>query len=95
MPVAVTPGSHPVPVILQIVAEDPRSLQDDLDRAVEQIRAAAVSGDRRGILVTRRSRSLFTVEASSDVPHGIIREKDRWHRPVSHLSSEPGDGPGL
>lgn len=68
---------------LHVVAEDPKSLQDGLDSAVAQIRASAAGGDRRGILITRRSRSLFTVEASTDVPYGTTQEKDRWHRPTS------------
>ncbi len=95
MPTPVTPGSQQAPEVLQVVAEDPKSLQDDLDRAVEQILATAMPRDRRGVLVTRRSLSLFTVEASNDVPPGTILEKDRWHRPVTHPSPEPGDGTGL
>lgn len=41
--------------------------RDDLNHAVEQIRETAVPGDRQGIVVSRRSRSLSTVEASTDV----------------------------
>lgn len=95
MPAPDAPGSQQAPEVLQVVAKDPKSLEDDLDRAVEQIRAAAVPGDRRGVLITRRSRSLFTVEASNDVPPGTILEKDRWHRTVAYPSPERGDGIGL
>lgn len=95
MPVPITRGFHQAREVLQVVAEDPTSLQDDLNRAVEQIRETAVPGDRRGILVTRRSRSLFTVEASTEVPQGTILERDRWQRAVTHPFPEPGDGTGL
>ncbi|WP_309484112.1 hypothetical protein [Pseudarthrobacter sp. NS4] len=78
----------PKPRFLQVIAESQESLQDGLDRAVEQVRAAAAPGDRRGILIIRRSRSLFTVEASTDVPYGIMLEKDRWHRPSLTRSME-------
>lgn len=82
------------PGFLQVVAENPASLQDSLDRAVEQIRAAAAPGDRRGILITRRSRSLFTVEASTEAPYGTTLEKDRWHRPPVQSSPDAGDEAG-
>ncbi|MDP9890121.1 hypothetical protein [Pseudarthrobacter enclensis] len=70
----------PAPEVLHVVAQDAESLQNGLDDAVQQLRAAAMAGDRRGILITRRSRSLFTVEASRDVPYGTTLENDRWHR---------------
>ncbi|MDQ6752915.1 MAG: hypothetical protein M3017_05780 [Actinomycetota bacterium] len=85
----------PAPGILHVVAETPKSLQDGLDRAVEQIREAAAAEDRRGILITRRSRSLFTVEASTDVPRGTTLEKDRWHRPAVTARIGAGDEAGL
>lgn len=67
------------PGVLHVVAENPHALQDQLDGAVEQIRATG-AGDRRGILITRRSRSLFTVEASAEVDYGTTLDRDRWHR---------------
>lgn len=66
--------------ILHVVAENHESLQDELGHAVEQIQKTAATGDLRGILITRRSQSLFTVEASFDVPYGTTLERDRWHR---------------
>lgn len=71
------------PRAVNVVAADPASLQEQLDSAVEQLRSAAAAGDPRGVLVTRWSWSLFTVEASADVPYGITLEKDRWRRPGS------------
>lgn len=68
------------PFVLHVVVEDPQCIQDDLARAVEQVRGAVTPGDRSGILLTRRGRSLFTVEASPDVPYGTTLERDRWHR---------------
>lgn len=78
--------------VLTVVAEDPEAVQDGLDRAVEQIRGAVGPVNPRGILITRRSRSLFTVEATSDVPYGVTMEKDRWHRPGTYSAAETGDG---
>lgn len=66
--------------VRHVVIDNPHCLHDDLARAVEQVRNAAAPGDTRGILLTRRSRSLFTVEASADVPYGTTLERDRWHR---------------
>ncbi|MEW1808871.1 hypothetical protein [Pseudarthrobacter sp. NPDC080039] len=60
--------------------------------AVKQLRAAAGPGDRRGVLVTRRSQSLFTVEASVRVPHGTTLEEDRWFRPAVYSAVGAGDG---
>lgn len=77
--------------ILTVVAEDPETMQDGLDLAVKQIRAAAGPGDRRGVLVTRRSRSLFTVEVSAGVPYGTTMESDRWSRPAVHSAVGPGE----
>lgn len=81
--------------ILTVVAEDPDAVQDGLDRAVEQIRAAAGPVNGRGILITRRSQSLFTVEATPDVPYGMTMEKDRWHRPAAYSAAEIRDGRNL
>jgi hypothetical protein len=67
---------------VDVIANSPDSLQTDLDRAVAQIRSAAAEAGR-GIRVTRRSASLFTVEAAADVPCGITVENDSWQRPTS------------
>lgn len=83
------------PIVLHMLAENPQSLQDGLDQAVQQIREAASPGDPRGILITRRSRWLFTVEASDDVPYGTTMEKDRWHRNSAPSSTAAGDEAGL
>lgn len=84
------------PGVLHVIAEDHESLQDGLDQAVLHIRNAASPIDVRGILITRRSRTLFTVEASTDVPYGTTLEKDRWHRRLAAASSAAaGDEAGL
>lgn len=68
------------------VAEDAWTLQDELDAAVNVVRKQAGQHDRRGILITRRSRSLFTVELTTAVPYGMTVERDRWHRGGSEAS---------
>lgn len=92
LPMTATAPDAPTPArqspgLLHVVAENPGALQDGLDRAVEELLAAAPAGDRRGILITRRSQSLFTVEPSHDTPYGTVLEKDRWHR---RAATRPG-----
>lgn len=84
------PNRH-APRVLHVVAENPEDLQNGLNAAVVQLRTAATTGDSRGILITRRSRSLFTVEASADVPYGTTIENDRWQRRAAPLAAGTGD----
>lgn len=67
-------------LVRYVNTEDPHRLQEELARAVQEVRENAVPGERRGILLTRHGRSLYTVEASADVPYGITLERDLWHR---------------
>ena len=79
---------------VDVIANNPESLQADLNRAVAQIRATAAM-DGRGIRVTRRSASLFTVEAAADVPYGMTVENDSWQRPTSARPSTAGEEAAL
>lgn len=80
----IAPDAGPPPPqatsLLHVIADNPESLQDGLERAVLQLRKMVQAGDTRGILITRRSKSLFTVEASAEVPFGTTMERDRWRR---------------
>lgn len=69
-------------ITTELVIESPGKLQEQLAQAVEQILTTLAPDDRRGILITRRSETSFTVETSSGVPHGTILEQDSWQRPV-------------
>lgn len=93
-----TPGSDVpdwhAPGVLHVIAENPEALQAQLDAAVLQLRQTAPNDRLRGILVTRRSRSLFTVETTTDVPYGTTMEKDRWHRHAVPPTTRNGDGAG-
>lgn len=80
--------------LLHVVADDPESMQNRLDRAVEKLREAAADGNMSGILVTRQSRSVFTVQLSADVPFGLTVEMDRWQRRTAPLSGTRGDEAG-
>lgn len=79
------------PCVLYVITQNPLSLQDELTNAVDQVRRAAKVGDRRGILITRRSQSLFTIEASADVHYGTTLEKDCWHRLDQVHTLAPGE----
>lgn len=85
------PPDRESPEVLKVIAGGAESLQDGLDRAVQLIRQAAPPGDSRGILVTRLSSSLFTVEASDKVPHGTTMESDRWNRQAAAAPTPTGD----
>ncbi len=82
------------PGVLHVIAESPDALQDGLDAAVLQLRETATNDRPQGILITRRSRSLFTVETSTEVPYGTTIEKDRWHRQVVPRATGMGDEAG-
>jgi hypothetical protein len=67
---------------VDVIANSPESLQAGLNLAVARVRPFAAM-DGHGIRVTRRSASLFTVEAVADVPYGMTVEEDSWQRPTS------------
>lgn len=66
--------------VIQVIAWSPDSLQNGLDRAVQEVRQAALPDASSGILITRQSASLFTVEPSEKVPYGTTIERDWWNR---------------
>jgi hypothetical protein len=76
--------------VINVIAHSPESLEAALDHAEAQVRTAAVT-DRRGTRITRRSVSLFTVEAAADVPHGTTVEIDCWQRPTGTRPRAAGD----
>lgn len=55
-----------------------RQIDDDLNTAVEKVRAHASEEAWQGILVTRHSPDLYTVALSSLVPYGQTLERDDW-----------------
>jgi hypothetical protein len=62
---------------LEITAQDPESVQNELSAAVIRARDRALSGGRQGILVTQHSFSSYTVAISPDVPYGESRERQK------------------
>ena len=67
-------------LLVHVVSNDARTLQDELEQAIRTVRDGAQPGNRSGILITRHSEALFTVTHSPDVPYGTTIEQDRWHR---------------
>lgn len=67
-------------MLVHIVTDNARTLQDELEEAVRVIRESSRPESRQGILITRHSKALFTVTHSSAVPYGTTMEQDRWHR---------------
>jgi hypothetical protein len=75
--------------VINAIAHSSSHLQTALDSAEAQVRAAI--GARSGVRITRRSVSLFTVEAAADVPRGTIVEIDCGQRPAGTLPWAAGD----
>jgi len=76
-------------MLVLIVTDNARTLQDELEEAVRAVRENAGPENRQGILMTRHSKALFTVTHSSAVPYGTTIQQDNWQR----RSSEKIDGP--
>lgn len=57
-----------------VTGDNPQSIQEDLDSAVELARQQAVKDGRHGIMVTRLGPASFTVTLSAEVPYGITQE---------------------
>jgi hypothetical protein len=57
-----------------VTGDNPQSIQEDLDSAVELARRQAMTDGRHGILVTRLGPASFTVTLSSKVPYGTTQE---------------------
>ncbi len=62
-------------LVLEITAYDPRTVENDLNTAVEMVREHAMQEGRHGILVTQHGYSSYTVAVSRDVPFGQTRER--------------------
>jgi hypothetical protein len=59
-----------------VTGDEPRLIEEHLNRAVELARQRAVEEGRHGVLVTRHGPASFTVAVSADVPYGITRERE-------------------
>lgn len=57
-----------------VTGDNPQSIQEDLDAAVELARQQAMEERRNGILVTRLGTASFTVTLSDEVPYGTTQE---------------------
>ncbi len=66
---------HHLEVVLEVSANDPGSVEKDLNTAVEIARELAMKEYRHGILVTRHSYTRYTVAVSRDVPFGETHER--------------------
>ncbi|MGO4247580.1 hypothetical protein AB4Y87_10220 [Paenarthrobacter sp. RAF54_2] len=60
---------------ISVTVTNPRTMDEDLERAELAIRADISSESRGGILITRTSPTTFVVAASDDVPHGQTHAK--------------------
>ena len=61
--------------VLEITAYDPRTVENDLNTAVDMAREHAMQEGRHGILVTQHGYSSYTVAVSRDVPFGQTHER--------------------
>ncbi|MDQ0000656.1 hypothetical protein [Pseudarthrobacter sulfonivorans] len=60
-------------LVLEITAHDPRTIENDLNTAVDIARRHAIMEGRHGILVTQHDYTNYTV--SRDVPFGQTHER--------------------
>ncbi len=73
---------HHSDLVLEITAHDPSTLESDLNKAVDIVRARAMQERRHGILVTRHDFATYTVAVSRDVPYGeTLERRDPPDRP--------------
>ena len=61
---------------IRLTIPDRKSLDLELDRAVDNAIVAALERRENGILVTRHSHDSFTIELSPEVPFGTTLERD-------------------
>ncbi|MDQ0867260.1 hypothetical protein [Arthrobacter globiformis] len=59
---------------LKVTVESKAAMQKQLTIAERILRARAASVRTQGIMITRRSPTLFTVALSEDVPYGLTWE---------------------
>ena len=64
--------------LLHIRVQKRSQLEDQLDKAVNNLAARAPLCGGKGILVARHSPRDFTVQLHPDVPYGTIQEKQEW-----------------
>ena len=62
-------------LVLSITAQDPDTVESDLNTAVDMAREHAMTERRHGILVTQHSYTSYTVAVSRDVPYGQTYER--------------------
>ncbi len=65
---------HHSDVVLEITANDPDTIETDLNTAVDIARRHAMKECGHGILVTQHNFTTYTVTVSRDVPYGQTRE---------------------
>lgn len=70
------PGSQ-YPVTIH--ASDRNHLDAELECVVDGAIRTALANPGRGVVVTRLNYKTFTVELSTEVPHGITVERDLFH----------------
>ena len=62
-------------LVLEITAHDPRTIESDINTAVDMARQHAMLEGRYGILVTQHGYTSYTVAVSRDVPFGQTHER--------------------
>jgi hypothetical protein len=69
---------HHSDILLEITAHDPKTIENDLNSAVDIALRHAMQERRHGVLVTQTGYSSYTVAVSRDVPYGETRERRQW-----------------
>lgn len=64
--------------VLEIRANDPETVENDLNAAVEIALQHAMVQRLHGIMVTQIGHTSYTVALSRDVPYGQTHERRQW-----------------
>lgn len=65
--------------IREVQISSRNQLEELLNAAERDLRAAAISTGTHGILVTRRRPDLYELELSDHVPYGLTHERESGH----------------
>ncbi|MBT2512530.1 hypothetical protein [Arthrobacter sp. ISL-30] len=64
--------------LLEVTGQDVRTIETDLNAAVDIALTFAMKQRRHGVLVTQNHYTSYTVAVTGEVPYGETRERREW-----------------